>query len=206
MLFDAKERAQIEQAVAEVEAVSAAEIVVAVIERAADYAALRALLSAIAVFAISSGLDVWMPTAVQTLARIDLLSLQLVVGISFWFAFGWSPLLRRWLPKQLAEAAAKEKALAMFTARSVYRTRDASGILLMLVADERQAILLADHGVHARLGSAGWDRYLEPILDGLRHRRGAPAVCEQLRVLQGLLATHFPRSAEDRNELPNQVR
>ena len=95
--------------------------------------------------------------------------------------------------------------MQLFAERGVYDTRDRSGLLIVIAELERRVVILGDTGIHAHIGEGGWDEHVRAIVEGVRRGRGADAVVSVVRVLGEVLATHFPRRADDVDELSNAV-
>jgi uncharacterized membrane protein len=70
---------------------------------------------------------------------------------------------------------------------------------------ERRVVLLGDRGIHARVGTEGWNKHVEHVIMRIREGRAADGVIEVLRELEGVLARQVPVQPDDENELPNAV-
>lgn len=84
-------------------------------------------------------------------------------------------------------------------------TQGATGILLFLSMFERQAVVLADHGIARRLKDTAWDDVVDKILEGAKSGRLASKLEEAIRLCGDHLAEHFPPQPGDVDELPNAV-
>lgn len=207
MLFSSSEQQLIEEAIARIEETTAGEVVVATTRRSSDYALPRfavawclALLTAGATW-FAGFLDPHLGSVAVWVA----LALGFAVVPALYALVGLPTLLRRWLPASVIEAAVQRHAFAVFSARGVHRTRDASGILVLLSEHEHRVVLLADEGVHARVDPDRWKMHVEAIVEGFRQRRATEALVRELHQIGVLLAEHFPPRRNDTNELPNRV-
>jgi putative membrane protein len=192
---------RIERAIAEVEGKSAAELVVAVVPKSAAYSGVRALVAACWGLAAAAAFIELVPHRPAIFALVA----ELVVGVAAWFASGAPPLLRWLVPRALAERAVESRAFELFARRGIHQTRDATGLLIVLSELERRVVLLGDRGIHARVGTEGWNKHVEHIIGRIRERRAADGVIEVLHELQGSLIEHVPIRPDDENELPNAV-
>jgi len=200
-LFSAADRQRIEAKIREVEASSASEIVVVSVERSDSYAGLRllhgvlfgALLASVA-HHLFPGLD-----------ADAVLLLQLPLWGLGWLLVGVPGLLRRLIPVAMRERAVQERAARLFTERGVFDTRDHSGVLILLSELEHEVVILGDRGIHARVQLEGWRHHIQHIVSAIAAGRPADGVCEVLDELGAILAEAFPRRADDRDELSNEV-
>jgi putative membrane protein len=117
---------------------------------------------------------------------------------------GRIPGLKRWfISSREAEAEVEEAAVKAFFQKGLYRTRDATGILIYLSVLERKVWILADRGINAKVGAGQWDTLVERIVSGIHAGQQATAICEAVGRLGDLLREHFPRKPDDTDELPN---
>ena len=65
--------------------------------------------------------------------------------------------------------------------------------------------VLADAGIHAKVSQDIWDKAVAQLAAQARNGRLSEALAHAIRELGALLAAHFPRTKENRNELPNRV-
>ncbi len=204
-MLDERERERIRAAVAAAESASGAEIVPVLVRSAdghavADWkgAALGAWLGAAAFAAWrlreswSAGSFAW-PLAATLLGSLAGLALARL------------PLLRRWL----AGAAALDRAVdagarAAFVERAVFRTRDATGLLLYVALFERRVRVLADEGVYRAVPREVWQRVADDAAARMRAGAPAEALLAAVEAAGALVATHGPRRRpDDRDELPD---
>lgn len=193
------DHAAIAAAVARAESSTSGEIVV-VLARASDdhlfvtlaWAAMLALLA---------------PLPLDLVGGVDLVAahgLQLLV-FSVAAPLLRLPCLRRLtVPKSMQRAATARQARAQFLDQGLHRTRDRAGVLIYVSEVEHAVEILADDGI-ARLSPPDtWDgivrRFVEEVRDG-RRREGLLAAIEAVGMA---LAEHFPRRADDVNELPDK--
>jgi len=116
------------------------------------------------------------------------------------------PALKRLLisPAEFEEEV-REKALVSFVEHGLYRTREGSGILILITLFERRVFVLADQGINDRVPPATWDEVVATVTGGLRDDRACDALCAAIARCGELLAGHFPRRDDDRDELPNLI-
>lgn len=105
---------------------------------------------------------------------------------------------RGWLANK-----AHREALASFVELGVLETRDRTGILIYLSELEHRVEIVADKGIHAKLGEDYWKARADQIVMGVRAERPTEALCEAISEMGNELARHFPGRHDDTNELPN---
>ena len=102
-------------------------------------------------------------------------------------------------------AEVKEKALVSFLEHGLHETRDKTGILILISLFERRVQVLADSGINEKVPQNTWDELVEIITSGLKSDKTCEAVCQAVERCGELLQQHFPRKADDTNELPNLI-
>ena len=84
-------------------------------------------------------------------------------------------------------------------------TRDATGILLLLILDQRSFYILADSGIHAKVGQGVWDNVRDKIQEDFRKGKFTEGIIKGVKKVGEILAKHFPIKPDDTNELSNEV-
>ena len=200
-LTDEAKRA-LTDAVRDVEAVTSAELVVAVRARSGSYlhadltAGILAGLFTLAVLLFSHwefGL-VWFV--------LDPLLAGLLVG---WIS-SWAPGLRRALTspadrRQHAETAAR----ALFVEKRVHGTAGRTGMLLYVSLLEREAVIVPDLGLETLAVTESWKGTVAAIEAAVHGREDGVQVAQRVRALGPLLAPSLPCAADDVDELANEV-
>jgi len=107
-------------------------------------------------------------------------------------------------PREMA-AEVEEKAMLSFFELGVHRTRERTGILILISLFERRVQLLADEGISAKVPQETWDEVVHTITAGLHNGTPCEALCASITRCAEILEEHFPRRHDDRNELPDLV-
>lgn len=114
--------------------------------------------------------------------------------------------LKRWfVSKREIEEEVEEAAVTSFFKNGLYRTRDATGILLFISVFEHKVWVLADHGINAKVPAGQWEAIVSRVTDGIRNKRAAEAICEAVASIGAVLAEHFPVQDDDVDELDNVI-
>jgi putative membrane protein len=114
-------------------------------------------------------------------------------------------LKRRFISRTEMEEEVHEAAVTAFFNNGLYRTRDATGILVLISVLEHKVWILADHGINAKVPAGHWETLVASITTGIRQKRTAAAVCAAVESIGAILESHFPIRAGDRNELQNVI-
>lgn len=92
-----------------------------------------------------------------------------------------------------------------FTRLEMHATRERNAVLLLVAPDARQFALYGDEGVHAKCGDRFWSDVAAAMEERLRAGAHTDAIVLGVERIGALLAREFPRQADDRDELPNDV-
>jgi len=206
LFFETKARERIETAVQKAEGMSSVEIVPMVVERSASYAAQPWVAGSIALFVESLWLfylsykHPWSFTPLHFMA-----SQASAFLIAYWLAK--VPTLRRLLVSARVRRGNVERAAhAQFLAAGLAETRERTGILLYVSLFERSVRILADKGVSEKLGDAYWKTLAAELAKALAEGEGLEALENAIVKIGEEAKAHFPRTAQDKNELPNALR
>ena len=134
-----------------------------------------------------------------------LLWVQLVSFAVFYALFENSPWRRWFISGAEMDARVHDAALLEFYNSGLYRTREENGVLIYLSVFERRVVVLGDRGIHEKMGNPHWDEVRDRIIRGIRAGRAREGICEAIDLCGKALAQHFPRRADDTNELSDQV-
>ncbi|MEM6647487.1 MAG: hypothetical protein AAF730_14680 [Bacteroidota bacterium] len=135
--------------------------------------------------------------------------LALAVGcLAGWGLTRSIPALRR----QLAGAdrmalATHQRALQAFVEEEVFRTRDRTGILILLSLFEHRIEVLGDEGINQAVDADDWVAIVDHIRAGIRSGRATDHLVEAIEMCGNLLETKgVAIKPDDTNELPDGLR
>jgi uncharacterized membrane protein len=94
---------------------------------------------------------------------------------------------------------------AQFLKLGMAQTRERSGVLIFFAPKIQQFAVVGDKGIHERCGANFWQQIALEITTHLKAGEFTEAVVDAVTHIGDVLAKHFPRSPDDRNELPNQI-
>ncbi|HYI39671.1 MAG TPA: TPM domain-containing protein [Allosphingosinicella sp.] len=117
----------------------------------------------------------------------------------------WRPLRLFLTPPTTKQRRVRRRALAYFRTAAEKRTHAATGVLLYLSLDERRAELIADEAIHSKVPEALWGEAMADLVEEVKAGRPGAGMAKAVERIGTVLAEHFPRSASDRNELPDRL-
>lgn len=216
----AADRDRVAEAVRQAEAGSAGEIVTIIADRSDSYhdvalvwSALAALLAlgALAAFPdfylafwdwlLGNWQSEWTPRQVFELAG-------LVAALKFggsWLILLWKP-LRVWLvPRPLRNARVRARAITCFKVGAERRTHGRTGVLIYLSMAEHRAEIVADEAIAAKVSPEVWGHAMASMIAEMKQGLMAEGMIAAVTEVGIVLAQHFPRDANDVNELPDRL-
>ena len=98
----------------------------------------------------------------------------------------------------------RARALRIFADLHVWNTELRNGVLIYVLAADRDVEIIADRGAAARIAPGDWESPCRLMEQHFREGRFAEGAKAGISAVGELLAHHFPRAAHDRDELPNQ--
>jgi putative membrane protein len=114
-------------------------------------------------------------------------------------------LKRLFVSKTEMDHEVREAATIQFFLKSLFRTREATGVLIYLSVFEGNVWVLGDRGVDAAVPAGFWQGIVDEVVAGIKAGRPAAAICAAVGRIRGVLAEKFPAAASDTNELPNLI-
>ena len=116
------------------------------------------------------------------------------------------PALRFFLvPSPIKAKRVHERALRAFRVGAEQRTTGRTGVLIYLSMREHRAEVLADAAVATKVEPEIWADALEALLARVRNGDVAGGMCAAIERVGAVLGEHFPRRADDANELPDRL-
>ena len=122
-----------------------------------------------------------------------------------WLLMLWRPLRRALTPPPIAHRRVHARALAAFRIGAERRTTGRTGVLIYLSLAEHRAEIIADETIATQVPADVWGAALAAMLVEIRDARMADGLTAAIGQVGLVLAEHFPRDADDRNELPDRL-
>ena len=108
------------------------------------------------------------------------------------------------LPSVLRGEAPRERALEVFGRLRIWDTEQNCGVLIYLLLADKAVEIVADRGIHRRVGDQSWGTICRRMEAAYRERRFEEGALAGIESINALLAQHFPRGAPGANELPDR--
>ena len=134
----------------------------------------------------------------------ELLCLVLVLVGVYWLPLPAS-FLRFLVPTREQILRVDHRAELEFYRSRIQQTSGHTGILLFVSLAERRAVVLADKGISHKLPQETWDDVLKILLNGFKKQDVGGGFSLAIARCAEILGEHFPRKADDRDELANRL-
>ena len=99
---------------------------------------------------------------------------------------------------------ASERAIEIFSQLRVWDTEHNNGVLIYVLLAERDVEIVADRGIHAKLGQAVWEEICRDMEAAFRGGKFEAGVIAGIHAVGSHLQRHFPRTSDPVNELPDK--
>ncbi|MEA5113398.1 MAG: hypothetical protein VB050_05160 [Geobacteraceae bacterium] len=223
--FSDEEINAIRSAIAGAESDTSGEIVPMVVDRSDSYREAEVLgsvlVSGITALAIEAGLQLYMLWAagsdwtqgrLETSLALHSISIWTYIPLVFILFFAVRPAFRRFdrlkllfVGRRRIAEAVRERAVRAFYEKGLYRTRDETGVLILISLLEHKVWILGDRGIDRKIPEKDWLALAGELSDGIREGQSCKALCSVIASCGEELAKHFPRKADDIDELENDL-
>jgi uncharacterized membrane protein len=99
----------------------------------------------------------------------------------------------------------EERARRRFELLGMTRTAERNGVLFYVAPNLRRFQILGDSGIHEKCGDSFWKETAAGMEEHFRRGEFTEGLVHGIAKAGDLLAEHFPRTAADVNELPDEV-
>lgn len=99
----------------------------------------------------------------------------------------------------------EERAIEEFFKMGIDKTRDQTGVLIMISLDERMVDVKADEAIDKKVTPGTWDETVNMIVNAVKQGKPADGICNAVMQVGTLLAENFPIKKDDKNELSDDV-
>ncbi len=103
----------------------------------------------------------------------------------------------------LAGQTARQRALDVFSNLRVWDTEHNNGVLIYLLLADRDVEIVADRGIHAKLGQETWEAICREMEASFRTGKFEAGVLAGIHAVGEHLSRHFPARSGKPNELPD---
>ena len=99
----------------------------------------------------------------------------------------------------------EERARRRFELLGMTKTAERNGVLFYIAPNLRRFQVLGDTGIHEKCGPDFWREIASEMEERFRKGEFTEGIVRGVNHVGEVLASHFPRSAGDRDELPNVI-
>jgi putative membrane protein len=103
------------------------------------------------------------------------------------------------------EEAVRKRAIMAFYEKGLYKTKANTGVLFFISLLEHKVWVLADKGIYEKIEQQTLNTFAQTVSQGIKEGRACDALCQAISETGKILATHFPLTPGDTNELSDQV-
>ena len=215
-----EEHARVSAAVAEAENHTSGEIVTIVADRSDGYTDIALAWAALASFTVLTLLAFFPNPPLDFYASLhgawnaewssgEVFAAAAGIGILVFLlvvlAQLWQPLKFALIPGLVKTNRAEERAIDLFKVGAERRTHGRTGVLIYLSMREHRAEIVADEAIASRVAQEVWGDAMAAMLAELKQGDVAGGMIAAVRKVGAVLAEHFPRAEDDRNELPDRL-
>jgi len=196
--FSADDKARIAAAIHAAEQNTSGEFV-AVVARASDHYVFLPLLWSAVLALLFPGACLLAGTS---LPWVHIYQIQLLIFIVLALVLLSLPGLHlRLIPARVKHARASRLAKAQFYIQGVQLTSHHSGVLFFVALAERYVEIVADKGIHERLGEAHWQRIIDKFVVQVRRGQVVDGFVDAVSACGAAMAEHYPPGPSDTNDL-----
>ena len=98
-----------------------------------------------------------------------------------------------------------KRAQELFPKLGLTRTRERNGVLIYVATRDRRFSILGDTGVHEDVGSQFWAEAVQRMTIAFRRGAFGDGIVGAIQSVAPRMAKKFPRKAEDKNEIDNDI-
>lgn len=99
----------------------------------------------------------------------------------------------------------RDIAIKEFFRLGMDKTEQKTGVLLLILFRERIFEIIADEGINSKIESARWEKITGILTSEFRNGNYRTGILKGLDEIKNVLIKDFPRSDNDKNELPDDI-
>jgi uncharacterized membrane protein len=92
-----------------------------------------------------------------------------------------------------------------FRRLGMHKTRERNAVLIFVAPRVHKFAVVGDEQIHNKCGDEFWQRLVEKMRSHFQNEKFSDALIDALDEIGTVLARHFPKTSEDRNELPDDL-
>jgi putative membrane protein len=147
----------------------------------------------------------WPLHLLTDLSITTILMLQTALFVCLSLLLSHPRIRRRIVPGAIAAERTRRQAYEQFLAHGVHLTEDRTGVLIYVTPIDQRVEIVADVGIHSKVGQAAWEELAEEISGAARQAHLVDGIVNAVRKAGAILALHFPPTAANPNELSDRM-
>lgn len=199
-MFSSEDKNRVAAAIAEAESKTAGEIYVVVAHSGEDFRYVPVIWAALAALLLP-----WPFHLLTSLSTTTILLLQAMVFVGAALIMSHPSIQHYVVPEAIAAERTRRQAYEQFLAHGVHLTEARTGVLIYVTPRNRRVEIVADVGIHSKVGEAAWEELAQEITVAARAGQLVEGMLKAIRKAGALLAQHFPPSARNPNELSDRM-
>src|SRR5205823_12770090 len=92
-----------------------------------------------------------------------------------------------------------------FQQLQMHKTAERNAVLIFVAPRVHKLAVVGDSAIHEKCGDEFWQRVVERMRSHFQNEKFSDALIEAVKEIGSVLATHFPQTVRDTNELPDDV-
>jgi uncharacterized membrane protein len=92
-----------------------------------------------------------------------------------------------------------------FQRLGMHKTRERNAVLIFIAPRAHKFAVVGDKAVHEKCGEQFWQRVVDGMRTHFQNEKFSHALTEAVNEVGKVLATHFPRTSSNANELPDEI-
>ena len=101
------------------------------------------------------------------------------------------------------DQSARDRALDIFAHLRIWDTAHNNGVLIYLLLADRKVEIVADRGIDAKVGAAGWQKICKAMETDFKAGNFEAGAIRGIGAVSKQLAAYFPKTGAGPNELPD---
>jgi putative membrane protein len=198
--FSPEDKDRIAAAIAEAESKTAGEIYVVIAHTSDEIRSIPVIWAACAALLLP-----WPLHLLTSLSTTTILVLQAVVFVGATLIMSHPSIRHHVVPNAIAAERTRRQAYEQFLAHGVHLTEARTGVLIYVTPRDRRVEIVADVGIHSKVGEAAWEDLAQEITVAARAGQLVDGMLNAIRKAGALLAQHFPPSERNPNELSDRM-
>ncbi|TAL27697.1 MAG: hypothetical protein EPN97_16510 [Alphaproteobacteria bacterium] len=117
----------------------------------------------------------------------------------------YTPLRYRVTPASVRDGQCQRAAFEQFFGRGLHETDKRTGVLLFVSVAERHAQIIADTGINGKVRDGEWKSIIDALTTDIGNEKVHEGFLAAVLSCKGILASHFPEKRKAVNELDDHL-